>query len=109
MPCAIAGCWTRQEQGGPGFLAWLPDDARTACTTQRPALRRLRRADRCRHGKEIRSCPPCSTTCSLSLGIGGTTGMFSLVDAVVLRPLPYPGEDRIVMVWDTEPAEVSIK
>jgi putative ABC transport system permease protein len=42
---------------------------------------------------------------TLSLGIGGTTAMFSLVEVVLLRPLPYPGEDRIVMVWETEPAE----
>ncbi len=42
---------------------------------------------------------------TLSLGIGGTTAMFSLVEAVVLRPLPYTDESRIVMVWETEPAE----
>jgi hypothetical protein len=42
---------------------------------------------------------------TLSLGIGGATAMFSLVEAVLLRPLPYSGEDRIVMVWETEPAE----
>jgi predicted permease len=42
---------------------------------------------------------------TLSLGIGGATAMFSLVEAVLLRPLPYAGEDRIVMVWETEPAE----
>jgi predicted permease len=42
---------------------------------------------------------------TLSIGIGGATAMFSLVEAVLLRPLPYPDEDRIVMVWETEPAE----
>ena len=42
---------------------------------------------------------------TLSLGIGGSTAMFALVEAVVLRPLPYADEDRIVMVWETEPAE----
>ena len=42
---------------------------------------------------------------TLSLGIGGTTAMFSLVEAVLLRPLPYTDEDRVVMVWETEPAE----
>ncbi len=42
---------------------------------------------------------------TLSLGIGGTTAMFALVEAVLLRPLPYTDEDRIVMVWETAPAE----
>ena len=42
---------------------------------------------------------------TLALGIGGTTTIFSLVEAVLLRPLPYHDEDRIVMVWETELAE----
>lgn len=42
---------------------------------------------------------------TLSLGIGGTTAIFSIFEAVLLRPLPYADEERIVMVWETEPAE----
>jgi putative ABC transport system permease protein len=41
---------------------------------------------------------------TISLGIGGATAIFSVVHAVLLRPLPYHDESRIVMVWETEPA-----
>jgi predicted permease len=38
---------------------------------------------------------------ALALGIGATTAVFTLLDRVVLRPLPYPDADRLVMVWET--------
>jgi predicted permease len=36
---------------------------------------------------------------TLGLGIGATTAMFSVVDAVLLRPLPYPNVERFSEVW----------
>jgi putative ABC transport system permease protein len=36
---------------------------------------------------------------SLALGIGATTALFSIVYGVMLRPLPYPGDDRLAMVY----------
>jgi putative ABC transport system permease protein len=35
---------------------------------------------------------------TLALGIGGATAMFSVADAVVLRPLPYADQDRVVVI-----------
>ncbi|HEU4981639.1 MAG TPA: multidrug ABC transporter substrate-binding protein, partial [Acidobacteriaceae bacterium] len=48
------------------------------------------------------------TLITLAVGIGATTLIFSVVDGILLKPLPYPHPEQLIGVWYTTP-KVDIK
>ena len=53
----------------------------------------------------LRKRPGLSALCvlTIALGVGASTALFALVEAVVLKPLPFPSPDSLVRVFDTNP------
>ncbi|MGH9582193.1 MAG: ABC transporter permease [Bryobacteraceae bacterium] len=56
-------------------------------------LRRIRRAP----------LPAAMTLVTIAVGVGATTAVFSVVDGILLKPLPYPHPERLVSVGFTAP------
>ena len=59
-----------------------------------------------RHALRALAAAPAFTVAailSLAIGIGANTAIFSIVDGLLLRPLPYQDAERLVILWNRSP------
>jgi putative ABC transport system permease protein len=86
------------EPGELGNLTLAAEDARAEWSF--PRLERIAR-DVSMAVRTLRKNPGYSVACIaiLALGIGANTAIFSVVNAVVLKPLPFPESGRLVFLW----------
>jgi putative ABC transport system permease protein len=90
----------RLEAGSELTAAEAIADGRTGATVEQ-LLREIRHAARILRRSWALTLLSSAT---MAIGIGGSTVLFALVDAVILRPLPYPDADQLVRIVDTNPA-----
>ncbi len=109
----VAHRWQGMERAGKGRWSARLDIVRRVAGTLPDAawLRRQLTADSdlvhdLRHGLRSfrrRRAFAAAVVAVLALGLGSLTAVFTLVDGLLLRPLPYPEPERLMTLWESNP------
>jgi predicted permease len=99
-------------KGQSKVFSWMQDRMKTMSLTDARDVGLIETAWRdLRHAARLLRADPAFTLIAcltLALGIGATTAAFSVVHALLLKPLPYPDAERIVFPWLQAPPGVSV-
>jgi len=94
-----------------GDLAAVADECRTINRRRERQMNRVHALSELIHGARfalrlLRRHPGFTALAAITiaLGIGAATSIFSVVDGVLLRPLPFANPDRLVAVWIAQPS-----
>jgi predicted permease len=102
----IAACY----RSTPGFFADNPISTMLAGLGRAASSSRHMLMNDLRHALRLLWKGPAfsaAAIAALALGIGSATVIFAVVDAVLLRPLPFPGADRLVAIDETQEGRLS--
>ena len=97
-----------RDAAGPLDKGWLWLNVVAGILTEAPREHlRLTREDLRYALRRLRASPAFAATsvATLALAIGASTAMFSVIDTLLLRPLPYAEPDRLTMLWTEIPAQ----
>ena len=79
------------------------DQAKEECREERGVQRMENLLQDQRYGWRMLLQKPAFTIVAIALGVGANTTIFSIVNAVLLRSLPFPEPDRLVRIFFNNP------